>query len=143
MIKNVMRDDENLDVEDFSADYPTYNRDTFDEVEPIIGNIDPKEIAGVEISDHNFKKNESTEKDEKLTDEEINVNPTPRYTSFEQIKKELVVLDLERQIAWEELLSVKHEFQEDLAPSNFVQPALKGVGIVGGLVLLKNLIFRG
>lgn len=134
MIKNVIRDDDSPELENFSDDYPTYSR-------PVVDSVYDEDVSGVEISDHNYKKNEDTTTDKNLTDEEINVNPTPRYTSFEQIKKELVILDLERKIAWEELRSVKHDLQEDLAPSNFVEPALKVVGTVGGLVLLKNLIF--
>ena len=151
MIDKSYRDNERLEVEDFSNDYPTtYDKIHKREVEIVESEMDiePELVAADELPDDKYFepiKQEGDKKVEKLTDDEINIKPTPRYTSFEEIKKELVVLDLERQIAWEEVVSLKYEFKqelrEELSPSNFVKPALGLVGAISGFVLLKNLIF--
>jgi len=62
------------------------------------------------------------------------------YNSFKDIDDDLKKLDLERQIAWEELKLVKEEFKEDLQPLNWVSYALKVVGKMGGFMLLKKII---
>lgn len=62
------------------------------------------------------------------------------YNSFKDIDNDLKKLDLERQIAWEELKLVKEEFKEDLQPLNWVSSALKVVGKMGGFMLLKKII---
>lgn len=62
------------------------------------------------------------------------------YKSFDDIDYELNKLKLEREIAWEELKGVKHEFQEDLRPLNWVSSGLKFAGKYGIFVLLKKLI---
>ncbi|MBQ0786441.1 MAG: hypothetical protein KBT69_03010 [Oceanihabitans sp.] len=62
------------------------------------------------------------------------------YNSFKDIDNELKKLDLERQIAWEELKLVKEEFKEDLQPLNWVSSALKIAGKMGGFMLLKKII---
>lgn len=63
------------------------------------------------------------------------------YKSFDDIDYDLNRLKLEREIAWEELKGVKHEFQEDLRPFNWVSTGLKFAGKYGMFVLLKK-IFR-
>ncbi|MCK0124419.1 DUF6327 family protein [Gelidibacter sp. F2691] len=60
------------------------------------------------------------------------------YQSFDEIEYELNKLKLERQIAWEELKGVKHEFQEDMQPLNWVSTALKFAGQYGVFVILKK-----
>ena len=62
------------------------------------------------------------------------------YNSFKDIDNDLKKLNLERQIAWEELKLVKEEFKEDLQPINWVSSALKVVGKMGGFMLLKKII---
>jgi len=62
------------------------------------------------------------------------------YNSFKDIDNDLKKLNLERQIAWEELKLVKEEFKEDLQPLNWVSSALKVVGKMGGFMLLKKII---
>jgi hypothetical protein len=62
------------------------------------------------------------------------------YNSFKDIDNDLKKLDLERQIAWEELKLVKEAFKEDLQPLNWVNSALKIVGKMGGYMLLKKII---
>ncbi|QRM89783.1 hypothetical protein FG167_11275 [Lacinutrix sp. WUR7] len=62
------------------------------------------------------------------------------YNSFKDIDNDLKKLDLERQIAWEELKLVKEEFKEDLQPLNWVNTALKIAGKMGGYMLLKKII---
>ncbi len=62
------------------------------------------------------------------------------YNSFKDIDNDLKKLDLERQIAWEELKLVKEEFKEDLQPLNWISSALKVVGKMGGFMLLKKII---
>ncbi len=62
------------------------------------------------------------------------------YKSFDDIDYDLNRLKLERDIAWEELKGVKHEFQEDLKPLNWVSTGLKFAGKYGMFVLLKKLI---
>ncbi|WP_452219647.1 DUF6327 family protein [Lacinutrix salivirga] len=62
------------------------------------------------------------------------------YNSFDDIDADLKRLNLERQIAWEELKLVKEEFKEDLSPLNWVSSALRAVGKMGGFMLLKKII---
>lgn len=42
------------------------------------------------------------------------------YTSFEDISKDLTRLELERNIAKEELKLTKHQLEQDLAPNQWV-----------------------
>lgn len=62
------------------------------------------------------------------------------YKSFDDIEYEMNKLRLEREIAWEELKGIKHEFQEDLKPMNWVGTAIKFAGKYGVFVLLKKFI---
>ncbi|TDU39567.1 hypothetical protein BXY82_1594 [Gelidibacter sediminis] len=61
------------------------------------------------------------------------------YQSFDEIEYDLNKLKLERQIAWEELKGVKHQFQEDIQPLNWVSSGLKFAGKYGIFVILKKL----
>lgn len=63
------------------------------------------------------------------------------YKSFDEIDFDLNKLNLERQIAWEEMKGLKHEFKEDMKPLNWFNSGLKYVGKYGVLVLLKK-VFR-
>lgn len=62
------------------------------------------------------------------------------YKSFEDIEYDLKRLNLERQIAFEELKGVKTDLQEDLKPSHWVQTFLN-VGVKFGTYKLLKKIF--
>lgn len=64
------------------------------------------------------------------------------YKSFDEIDYDLNRLNLERQIAWEEIKGVKNDFQEDIKPLNWVSTGIKVAGKYGILVLLKKLISK-
>jgi len=64
------------------------------------------------------------------------------YKSFDEIDYELDKLSLERQIAWEEIKGLKHDFTEQMKPLNWVSTGIKYAGQYGFLVLLKRLIRR-
>ena len=61
------------------------------------------------------------------------------FTNFDEIKLELKRLDLERQIAWEELKGLKEDVKEDLNPLSWVSTALNYMGKVGSLYFIKKL----
>ena len=63
-----------------------------------------------------------------------------KYTTFEDIEYDLKRLDLERQIAFEELKELKGDFKDDLRPAHWVQTGLKYAAKFGSLMLLKKLI---
>lgn len=57
---------------------------------------------------------------------------TPRYSSFEDINNDLKILNLERQIAQEEIRHVGIEVKESFTPKHLLSAtfsALKGYGI--------------
>lgn len=62
------------------------------------------------------------------------------YKTFDDIEYEMNKLQLEREIAWEELKGVKNQFHEDLKPMNWVNTAIKFAGRYGIFVLLKKII---
>lgn len=64
------------------------------------------------------------------------------FKTFDDIDYELTKLKLERQIALEEIKGVKHAFQEDMKPLNWVNTALNVAGKYGVFVILKKLIRR-
>lgn len=64
------------------------------------------------------------------------------YKSFDEIDYDLNRLQLERQIAWEELKSLKHDFREDMRPLNWVNTGLRVAGKYGVFYLLKRWIRR-
>lgn len=62
------------------------------------------------------------------------------FKSFDEIDYELTKLNLERQIAWEEIKGLKNDFKEDMKALNWVGTGLKYAGKYGVLVLLRKLI---
>lgn len=62
------------------------------------------------------------------------------FNSLEDIKLELLTLDLQRKIQMEELKLTKNQFKEDLKPMNWIGTILKGVKKYGVILLLKKLI---
>ncbi|MGC1204493.1 MAG: hypothetical protein WA839_06365 [Flavobacteriaceae bacterium] len=61
------------------------------------------------------------------------------YNNIENLEKDLKVLNLERQIAWEEIKAVKEEYKEDFRPYNWIQTGLKIASKFGAMVLLKKI----
>ncbi|RXJ44400.1 hypothetical protein [Gelidibacter gilvus] len=64
------------------------------------------------------------------------------YKSFDEIDFDLHKINLERQIAWEEIKGLKHSFSEEMKPLNWVSTGIKYAGKYGLLVLLRRLIRR-
>ncbi|MBR9914408.1 MAG: hypothetical protein GYB32_06195 [Algicola sp.] len=62
------------------------------------------------------------------------------YSTFEDIEYDLKRLNLERQIAFEELKGVKGQIKEDLKPLHWLQTAVKYASKFGSLMLLKKII---
>ena len=62
------------------------------------------------------------------------------YKNSESIERDLEILNLERQIAYEELKSLKEDYKQDLQPLNWIQTGAKIVGKLGGMLLLKKII---
>jgi len=62
------------------------------------------------------------------------------YKNTESIERDLEILNLERQIAYEELKSLKEDYKQDLQPLNWIQTGAKIVGKLGGMLLLKKII---
>ncbi|MBU2997726.1 hypothetical protein KO500_14850 [Cellulophaga baltica] len=61
------------------------------------------------------------------------------YTSFEEIEYDLKRLNLERQIAVEQLKSFKVQVQKDLQPLNWIQSGFKVASKLSTVMLLKKL----
>ncbi|PQJ80613.1 DUF6327 family protein [Polaribacter porphyrae] len=61
------------------------------------------------------------------------------YTSFIEIEKDLRKLELERDIAKEELKIVKHNFEDFLKPVNWVTTILKAISKYGVLLMIKRI----
>jgi len=64
---------------------------------------------------------------------------TKVYNNFDDIELDLKRLDLERQIAKEELLGVKGDLKESLQPAQWMQTGIKVAGKIGSMVLMKKL----
>lgn len=62
------------------------------------------------------------------------------YKDNDSIEKELKILNLERQIAWEEIKAVKEEYKEDFKPYNWVQSGLKIASKYGFMMMLRKII---
>ncbi|MEM5564366.1 hypothetical protein WNY78_04595 [Psychroserpens sp. AS72] len=62
------------------------------------------------------------------------------YKTFDDIEFDLKRLNLERQIAFEELKGVKGEITNDLAPNKWLQTVLKYASKYGSYMLLKKII---
>tara|TARA_B100001971_G_C18188774_1_gene537285 strand:- start:466 stop:666 length:201 start_codon:yes stop_codon:yes gene_type:complete len=63
-----------------------------------------------------------------------------QYRTQEDIKRDLRRLQLEKQIAWEELKVVKSEFKETLQPYTWLQTGFKMASKVGVMMLIKKII---
>jgi len=61
------------------------------------------------------------------------------YQSFDEIENELKKLNLEREIAFEELKIVKHDFEDILKPLNWVNSILQYTGKYGILLMIKKI----
>ncbi|MHB0755212.1 DUF6327 family protein [Polaribacter sp. M15] len=62
------------------------------------------------------------------------------YTSFAEIEKDLRKLELEKEIAKEELKIVKHNFEEFLKPVNWLTSAFRTISKYGILMLIKKIL---
>lgn len=60
------------------------------------------------------------------------------YTSFIEIEKDLRKLELEKEIAKEELKIVKRDFEEFLTPVNWLTSILRAVSKYGVLLTIKR-----
>jgi hypothetical protein len=63
-----------------------------------------------------------------------------QYKSFSEIEFDLKRLNLERQIAFEELKGIKGDYAESLKPANWLQTAFKYVFKIGSLMLVKKAV---
>lgn len=61
------------------------------------------------------------------------------YTSFAEIEKDLRKLELEREIAKEQLKIVKHNFEDFLKPVNWMTSVFKMISKYGILLLIKRI----
>ncbi|APZ46353.1 hypothetical protein BW723_08605 [Polaribacter reichenbachii] len=62
------------------------------------------------------------------------------YTSFIEIEKDLKKLELEREIAKEELKIVKHNFEGILEPMNWINSLFKMLSKYGVLLMIKKIL---
>ena len=62
------------------------------------------------------------------------------YNNLETIERDLKILDLERQIAWEEIKGVKEAYKEDLKPLNWIQSGFKMASKFGVMLLAKKIL---
>lgn len=61
------------------------------------------------------------------------------YQNIESVERDLKILNLERQIAFEEIKTIKEAYKQDLKPLNWIQSGLKIFGKFGGMILLKKM----
>jgi len=62
------------------------------------------------------------------------------YNNQEEIRKDLEILRLERNISLEELKILKHSFKNALIPNDWIQFIFKGLGKVSLYKFLKKII---
>lgn len=62
------------------------------------------------------------------------------YEDMESLDKDLHILNLERQIAWEEIKSVKEDYKEDLKPLKWIQSALAFASKLGAMLLVRKIV---
>lgn len=62
------------------------------------------------------------------------------YKNIENVEQDLKILNLERQIAREEIIAVKEEYKEDFRPYNWIKTGLKLASKFGAMILLKKII---
>ena len=63
-----------------------------------------------------------------------------QYQTFEDIEYDLKRLNLERQIALEELKGVKGDIKEDLKPVHWLQTVIKYATKYGSYLILKKIV---
>ncbi|WP_159947089.1 DUF6327 family protein [Polaribacter septentrionalilitoris] len=61
------------------------------------------------------------------------------YESFNEIEADLKKLYLEKEIAYEELKIVKHDFEDHLKPLNWLNSILKMISKYGVLLMIKKM----
>lgn len=61
------------------------------------------------------------------------------YETFDEIDRDLKLLRLERDIAFEELKMVKHNFSNSLKPVNWITTILKAISKYGVLLMIKKM----
>ena len=62
------------------------------------------------------------------------------YSSKDEIDEDLKRLNLERQIAWEEMKGLRYEVKEDLSSYNWLNTALSAVKKYGLLYMIRKLL---
>lgn len=62
-----------------------------------------------------------------------------RYTNFKEVEFDLKRLNLERQIAFEELKELRYDLKDDLRPPDWVEPAAKVAGGYALFALIRQL----
>lgn len=62
------------------------------------------------------------------------------YKTEQQIKQDLRRLQLEKEIAWEELKTLKGDFKESLQPYQWMQTGLKLFSKFGVMMLVRKII---
>ena len=62
------------------------------------------------------------------------------YKNFEQIEHDLKCLNLERQIALEEIKGLKQEIKDDLSPYSWMSTVLSAVKKYGILYLIRKVV---
>ncbi|MBM1107712.1 hypothetical protein JQC67_16265 [Aurantibacter crassamenti] len=61
------------------------------------------------------------------------------YSSFEEIRKDLRKLSLQRQIAFEEIKGLKQEVQEDFSSDNWMHTAFDAFKKFGILYIIRSI----
>lgn len=62
------------------------------------------------------------------------------YSSIKDINQDLKRLNLERQIAWEELKGLKHNVKDDFSSYNWMNTAISAVKKYGILYLIRKIL---
>jgi len=62
------------------------------------------------------------------------------YTNFDQVEYDLKRLNLEREIALEEIKGLKQDVKEDLSPYSWMSTVLSSVKKYGMLYLIRKII---
>lgn len=62
------------------------------------------------------------------------------YKTEQQIKQDLRRLQLKKEIAWEELKTLKDDFKESLQPYQWMQTGLKLFSKFGVMMLVRKII---
>ncbi|WP_396636840.1 hypothetical protein [Maribacter sp. R77961] len=62
------------------------------------------------------------------------------YTNFDQVEYDLKRLNLEREIALEEIKGLKQDVKEDLSPYSWMSTILSSVKKYGMLYLIRKII---